>query len=123
MLHDDVAAIIKRRWNLPDSLDALVHSYIDEAGVHIANYIGRDTVEEIPAALVYTWANIAMAAFKAEQSHLPEMDEILAAGIDLKIGDTSVKESAGGGGGTGMATLLMLYASDLNRYRRMRWYP
>lgn len=120
MLQEDVAAIIKRRWNLPDSLDALVRSYIDEAGVHIANYIGRDTVEEIPAALVYTWANIAMSAFKAEQAHLPEMDEILAVGVDLKIGDTTVKESADGGG-TGMSTLLMLYASDLNCYRRMRW--
>ncbi|MNP84664.1 hypothetical protein D3C76_1840720 [compost metagenome] len=61
-----------------------------------------------------------MSAFKAEQSHLPEMDDILAAGVDLKIGDTSVKESAGGGG-TGMSMLLMLYASDLNRFRRMRW--
>ena len=121
-MHDEVAAIIKRRWNLPESLDALVRSYIDEAGVHIANYIGRDTVEEIPAALVYTWANIAMSAFKAEQSHLPEMDEILAAGVDLKIGDTSVKESSTGAG-AGMVTLVMLYASDLNRYRRMRWYP
>ncbi len=120
MLQEDVAAIIKRRWNLPESLDALVRSYIDEAGVHIANYIGQDTVEEIPAALVYTWANIAMSAFKAEQRHLPEMDEILAAGVDLKIGDTTVKESAGGGG-TGVSALLMLYASDLNRYRRMRW--
>lgn len=120
MLQEDVAAIIKRRWNLPESLETLVRSYIDEAGVHIANYIGRDTVEEIPAALVYTWANIAMSALKGEQSHLPEMDEILAAGVDLKIGDTSVKESASGGG-AGMATLLVLYASDLNRYRRMRW--
>lgn len=122
MLQEDVAAIIKRRWNLPESLDALVRSYIDEAGVHIANYIGRDTVEEIPAALTFTWANIAMSAFKGEQAHLPEMDEILAAGVDLKVGDTSVKESSGGGG-TGMSTLLMLYASDLNRYRRMRWFP
>lgn len=121
MLQEDVAAIIKRRWNLPDSLDSLIRSYIDEAGAHIANYIGRDTVGEIPAALTFTWANIAMSAFKAEQSHLPEMDDILAVGVDLKIGDTSVKESAGGGG-AGMATLMMLYASDLNRYRRMRWY-
>ncbi|WP_410769586.1 hypothetical protein [Fontibacillus sp. BL9] len=121
MLQDDVAAIIKRRWNLPESFDALVKSYIDEAGAHIANYIGRDRVDEIPTALVYTWANIAMGAFRAEQSHLPEMDVILASGVDLKIGDTSVKESSGGG--TGAGTLLMFYATDLNRYRRMRWNP
>lgn len=119
MLQEDVAAIIKQRWGLPESLDNLVKSYIDEAGMHIMNYIVRDTVEEIPAGLKFTWANIAMAAFKSEQSHLPEMDEILSSDIDLKIGDTSIKQSSGSG--AGVAAAVLAYSSDLNRYRKLRW--
>ncbi|MNV23492.1 hypothetical protein D3C71_1145050 [compost metagenome] len=117
MLQDAVAAIIKQRWSLPEGLDKLVGSYIDEAGVHIMNYIGRDTVEEIPTALQYTWANIAMDAFKSEQSHLAELDDILGGSVDLKIGDTTVKESRGGG----IGAAVLGYASDLNRYRKLRW--
>ncbi|MNI47653.1 hypothetical protein D3C73_1021840 [compost metagenome] len=121
MSQDEVAAIIKRRWGLPESFDALVRSYIDEAGARIAIYIGRDTVEEIPPTLVYTWANIAMSAFKAEQSHLPELDEIMSTAVDLKIGDTSIKTSSGGT--RGLTAAVTAYSSDLNRYRRMRWNP
>ncbi|MDN4069259.1 DNA-packaging protein [Paenibacillus vini] len=117
MFQENVAKIIKRRWNLPENLDELVRSYIDEAGYHIMNYIGRDSIEEIPAALQFTWANIAMAAFKTEQSHLQEMDMILSSDVDLKIGDTSVKSSSGGVVGAAV----MAYSSALNRYRKLRW--
>lgn len=118
MLSEAVAAIIKERYKLPESLDSLVKSYIDETGLHIMNYLGLDTVEEVPAALKYTWANIAMAAFKADQSHLPELDDILMTDIDLKIGDTSVKSSTGGGFSV---AAVHAYSSDLNRYRKLRW--
>ncbi|MGG3278868.1 hypothetical protein [Paenibacillus solani] len=118
MLNEAVAEVIKQRYKLPDSLDSLVKSYIDESGLHIMNYLGLDTVDEIPTALKFTWANIAMAAFKSDQSHLPELDDILMTEIDLKIGDTSVKSSAGGG--SGMAAV-QAYSSDLIRYRKLRW--
>ncbi|MGG1878142.1 hypothetical protein ABDI30_11315 [Paenibacillus cisolokensis] len=122
MLSEAVAEIIKQRYKLPESLDSLVESYIDESGLHVMNYLGLDSVEEIPAALKYVWANIAMAAFKADQSHLEELDDLLSGAIDLKIGDTSVKTSAGGStGGGSIAVAVRSYVSDLNRYRKLRW--
>lgn len=122
MLNEAVAEVIKQRYKLPESLDSLVKSYIDESGLHIMNYLGLDTVDEIPAALKFTWANIAMAAFKADQSHLEELDDLLSADIDMKIGDTSVKTSAGSSSGGGsVAMAVQAYVSDLNRYRKLRW--
>lgn len=121
MLSEAVAAIIKKRYKLPESLDSLVESYIDESGLHIMIYLGLDTVDEIPAALKFTWANIAMGAFKADQSHLEELDDILMTDIDLKIGDTSVKTSGGGSSGSSVSIAVQAYISDLNRYRKLRW--
>lgn len=122
MLNEAVAEIIKQRYKLPESLDNLVRSYIDESGLHIMNYLGLDSIEEIPAALKYVWANIAMAAFKADQSHLEELDDLLSGAIDLKIGDTSVKSGVGGSSGGGsVAAGVRAYSSDLNRYRKLRW--
>lgn len=117
MLNEAVAEVIKQRYKLPESLDILVKSYIDESGLHIMNYLGLDTVDEIPAALKFTWANIAMAAFKGDQSHLEELDDLLSGDIDMKIGDTSIKESTGGSS----LGAVQAYASDLNRYRKLRW--
>lgn len=122
MLNEAVAEVIKQRYKLPESLDGLVNSYIDETGLHIMNYLGLDTVDEIPAALKFTWANIAMGAFKADQSHLEELDDILMTDIDMKIGDTSVKTSASGSSSGGsVAMAVQAYISDLNRYRKLRW--
>lgn len=117
MLNESVADIIKQRHKLPETLDGLVKSYIDETGLHIMIYLGLDSVEDIPAALKYVWANIAMAAFKADQSHLEELDDLLSGDIDMKIGDTSIKESTGGSS----LGAVQAYASDLNRYRKLRW--
>ncbi len=109
--------IIKERLQLhDDTLKGLVESYIRETGYRIMHYCN---LEEIPEALSFTWANMAQGAFKVDQSHLEELDEVLSTGIDLKIGDTSVKSSATGGGSVAMA--VQAYASDLNRYRKLRW--
>ncbi|WP_217563063.1 hypothetical protein [Paenibacillus sp. GbtcB18] len=116
-LKDQVATIIKQRFKLPDTLDSLIQSYILETGIHIVNYLGIDSIEDIPNALQFVWANLAMSVFKAEQSHLPELDELFSQDIDLKIGDTAIKEAAKGGS----AAAVMAYANDLNRYRKLRW--
>lgn len=113
-------AIIKERLQLQDdALKGLVVSYIREIGYRIMHYCN---LEEIPEALSFTWANMAMAAFKTDQPHLEELDDLMSTNIDMKIGDTSIKESVGGSSGVGSVTMaVQAYASDLNRYRKLRW--
>lgn len=117
-LTDKVAAIIQRRYRLPESVNSLVDSYIDEAGTHIMIYLGYTSIRQIPEALKYTWANIAMAAFKAEQSHMEELDDILAGVAAVKIGDTTVEV---GGSSGGITSAMNWYDADLRRFRKLRW--
>ena len=120
-LSEQVAAIIKRRMNLPESLDRLIQSYIDEAGYRIMNYLGYSSVRQIPEALQFVWAKVATAAFLSEQGHLEELDDILGNADAVKLGDTSVTPASGSSVVSGFDGAMASVESDLRRYRKMRW--
>lgn len=95
----------------------------------IKNYCN---IDEVPEALNYTWANMAVDLIKYNYESNNSGSEVAADAADvssLKVGDTQIQL---GGGSSSRAKVLnshrpnldqivMNYQSQLNRFRRMVW--
>lgn len=102
---------------------------IDEVQMVIKNYCN---IDEVPEALNYTWANMAVDLIKYNYESNNSGGEVAADAADvssLKIGDTQIQL---GGGSSSRAKVLnshklnldrivMNYQSQLNKFRRMVW--
>ena len=120
----DVWPLVKARLGLADDThEPLAMIYIDEAGRRILHYINHRSV---PDGLLQVWAAMAAAALSQEQQLVlfPPPEPVEA--VELKIGDTSIKETAtvptvDKPSIKVMDTVVFDYRVDLNHYRRMRW--
>ena len=89
-------------------------------------------IDEVPEALNYTWANMAVDLVKYNYESNNSGGEVAADVADvssLKVGDTQIQ--LGGGSGSrakvlnshrpNLDQIVMNYQSQLNKFRRMVW--
>lgn len=117
-----VLELVKLRLGLQDeALTPLISSYIPEVGWRIKNYCH---ISDVPEGLVFTWASMVIDVLKSEHSTIKEIGKTIdQGGKNIKIGDTSISPASGGGPDAKSAidSVVLNYAVDLNRYRRMTW--
>lgn len=102
---------------------------IGEVEEVIKNYCN---IDEVPEALKYTWANMAVDLVKYNYESNNSGGEVAADAADvssIKVGDTQIQ--LGGGSGSrakvlnshrpNLDQIVMNYQSQLNKFRRMVW--
>ena len=119
----DVIEIVRTRLpGLPDDVDALIDSYVQEIGQRILHYTN---LTEIPAELEHTWASMVIDALRIEQPKLPGVAETSGAGEEITVGDTSSAPAKPAGltntAKSAIDAVVLNYRVDLNRYRKLRW--
>lgn len=119
----DIWNIVKLRLGLQDNtLQPLIETYIDEIENRILHYCG---ISKVPEKLKFTWASMVIDAVRVDLPHVAEISDTVGGGENVKIGDTSVSP-ANSSGVSNVSKLIidqvvLNYAVDLNRYRKMRW--
>lgn len=119
----DIWPIVKLRLGLADdALQTLVETYIEEIGQRIRHYCG---IADIPETLKFTWASMAIDAVRVDLPNIGEIADTVGGGETVKLGDTSVSP-AGSSGVSNVSKpvieqVVLNYAVDLNRYRKLRW--
>lgn len=116
-----VLNLVKLRLGLQDeALNPLIESYIPEIEWRIKNYCH---ITSVPDGLVFTWASMVIDVLKSEHSSIKEIGKTIDQGKNIKIGDTSISPASSGSTKQKPAidAIVLNYAVDLNRYRRMTW--
>ncbi|RJX40877.1 DNA-packaging protein [Paenibacillus pinisoli] len=122
----DVWEIVKLRLDLTDdSRKPLIDTYIAEIEHRIKHYCN---IRRLPDGLLYVWASMVVDAVRVDLPHVDEIDDTVGGqSANVKVGDTSVSGSGGGGltntAKTGIDQVVFNYKADLNRYRRLGWGP
>lgn len=110
--------IVKSKLPDPKPADDLLNMYIDEVGATIKTYCNLDL---IPIELVYTYANMVVDLItgNARRSDTDSSGAVKT----IKEGDTTVTMEATHASSreTHTESLLFNYASQLNRFRKLRW--
>ena len=105
---------------------------VNEAEFYIRNYTGRwqivnDVKEELPSAMNYIWADIAVGIVVIGNEAISNLSNAGSSSAvkQIKEGDTTIEFEVGAGAGnTGYKAannLVASYASELNQFRRL--YP
>lgn len=117
---EDVLALVKSRLGITvDTHDAVIDSYVGEIGQRI---LSDCNIAEVPNELKFVWTSMTIDVLKAEQQSIPEIAAASPASVDLKIGDTTVKESVGKPAPKSAIDAIVLnYNKDLSRFRKLRW--
>lgn len=127
---EDVWEIIKLRYGIDnDDKKDVSLTYIEQVGVIILDYCN---IYEIPKKLHFLWAEMVAKLLLADMPNLlPEIGQnASSSGSNIKVGDTSIGESASSGGAGGafaslqaniLRSLLLNYEAQLNHYRRLVW--
>lgn len=117
-----VLNLVRARLRLQnEELNPLIESYIPEIGWRIKNYC---QISSIPDGLLFVWASMVIDVLKAEHSTIKEIGNTIDKGEkSIKIGDTSISptKSSTSNPKAVIDGIVLNYAVDLNRYRRLVW--
>lgn len=117
-----VLNLVRARLRLQnEELNPLIESYIPELGWRIKNYC---QISSIPEGLVFVWVSMVIDVLKAEHSTIKEIGSAIDKGDkSIKIGDTSISpaKSSTSNPKSAIDVIVLNYAVDLNRYRRLVW--
>lgn len=120
----DVLPIVIMRLRPPFNIpDDLMISYIEEIGQRILHYCH---LTDVPDGLKFVWASMAIDALKIEQAGDEAIHEATGGALNVKVGDTQTSPANNSAGLTDTSksvidALVLNYAIDLNRYRKLRW--
>lgn len=121
--NENVWPIVKLRLGLADeTLKPLIETYISEIERRIKHYC---SIQSLPNDLLFTWVSMTIDAVRVDLPNVDEIEDTVGAGVNVKVGDTSVSNSSAAGvtnvSKSVIDTLVLNYAHDLNRYRKLRW--